>query len=175
LAVLVAHEAPSYWRPAESILHGTYQELYLDTQRLGRRLGGALHGDETLYQWGEESGLYWYSGKRPPASFLRWSLILGPQAERLTRQTLQSLMARPPDLVIVANRVLEHSGHPVFEWIRSHYVPLRPIEPGERKFFTFFVPTDVSPALARRVLGADPTSLPVSPGTARSNDDRQDS
>jgi hypothetical protein len=170
LVVLLAFEARSYLMPAETALRnvgtarrgplsGTYhQELYLETQKLGRRLGEALHGDEILYQWGEESGLYWYSGKRPPAIASRWVLISGPQAGRLTRQTLKSLMARPPDLVVVANSVLDHSrGHPVFEWVRSHYDPRRPIRSGERKFFTFFVPKDASADLVRRV-GVDQAS-----------------
>jgi hypothetical protein len=171
LAVLIVFEARSYLMPAETALHnvgtprrgplsGTYhQELYLETQELGRRLGGTLHGDEMLYQWGEESGLYWYSGKRPPATVSRWVLISGPQAGRLTQQTLKSLMARPPDLVVVvANRVLEHGrSHPVFEWIRLHYHSMRPTRSDERKFFTFFVSKDASADLVRRV-GVDQVS-----------------
>jgi hypothetical protein len=102
--------------PAEMLLRGEYQELYLETQKLGRRLGNALHDDERLYQWGEESGLYGYSGKRPPASVGRWPLVTGPQAERRTQQTLKSLIAQPPELVVVANRILERGeNHPVLE------------------------------------------------------------
>jgi hypothetical protein len=159
LAVLFAYEARTYRMPAEMLLRGTYQELYLETQKLGRRLNDVLQDDEILYQWGEESGLYWYSGKRPRASVLRFPLFSGPQAERLTDQTQQSLMAQPPDLIVAVNRILDNSeGHPVFEWIRSHYVPLQPEEPGERKFFTFFVPADASPELVWRVVGVRDTA-----------------
>jgi hypothetical protein len=116
LATLLVYEARSYRMPAEMLLRGEYQELYLETQKLGRRLGNALHDDERLYQWGEESGLYWYSGKRPPASVGRWPLVTGPQAERRTQQTLKSLIAQPPELVVVANRILERGeNHPVLE------------------------------------------------------------
>jgi hypothetical protein len=136
-------------------LRGTYQELYLETQKLGRRLGDVLHEDESLYQWGEESGLYWYSGKRPPASVLRWPLVSGPQAERLTRQALDALVARPPDLIVVVNRLLERGeSHPVYEWIRSGYVPLQPRDARERQFFTFFVAPDGPPELVERVLAS---------------------
>jgi hypothetical protein len=159
LATLLAYEACSYRMPAEMLLRGKYQELYLETQKLGRRLGDALHDDERLYQWGEESGLYWYSGKRPPASVVRWPLVTGPQAERLTQQTLKSLIAQPPDLIVVANRILAGGeNHPVLEWIRSQYAPLQPQGPGERKFFTFFVPADASPDLVHRVVGVDHAS-----------------
>jgi hypothetical protein len=159
LAMVFAYEASSFRMPADMLLRGTYQELYLETQTLGRRLGDALNDDEILYQWGEESGLYWYSGKRPTASVLRWPLVSGPQAERLTQQTLRSLIAQPPDLIVVVNRILEHNeSHPVFEWIRSHYALLQPNRPGERKFFTFFVHAQGSPELVRRVVGVDDAS-----------------
>ena len=155
LAVLVVHEIRSYLVPAERHLAGTYGELYLETQKLGRRLGGALDHDEVLYQWGEESGLYWFSGKSPPASVLRWPLFRGPQAERLTQQTLESLAGRPPDVIVAVNRVLDSSvGHPVFEWILANYGRLEPLAPEERKFFTFFVHSDAPEDLRQRVLDA---------------------
>jgi hypothetical protein len=154
LASLSAYETQSYRIPTEILLRGTYQELYLETRKLGLRLGDVLERDEILYQWGEESGLYWYSGKRPPASILTWPLFFGPQAERLTQQTRESLMAQPPDLIVAVRYVLGSSkGHPVFEWIQSNYAAVEPEQPGERKFFTFFVPAGASPELVQRLRG----------------------
>ena len=142
--------------PAEAVA-GTYQELYLETQSLGRRLGSALAADEVLYQWGEESGLYWYSGKRPPAAVLTFGLLSGPQAERLTSQTLQSLSAKPPDLIVAVNYILDSgAGHPVFAWIQSNYTAVRPEMPGERRFFTFYLPNGASTEFTLRALGSAP-------------------
>lgn len=151
---LVVFEAKPYFATPETVLRGTYAELYVETQALGRRLGSALHENEILYQWGEESGLYWYSGKRPPASVLTYPLLSGPQAPRLTRQTEVSLQARPPDLIVVANYIsTESMGHPVYQWIMSHYRALPPVISGERQFFTFYVPVDSREEFIRRVLG----------------------
>jgi hypothetical protein len=154
LALVAARGARDYLRSPEERLRGVTAELYLETQKLGRRLGQALSPDEVLYQVGEESGLYWYSGKRPTATWGVVQLVQGPQAPRLLALTLESLPARPPALVVVAKRMLDRArDHPVFAWVAANYRPVEPADPGERKFFTFYVPRDAPPALVARVLG----------------------
>ncbi len=153
---LATHTARSYRTPVERAVAGSSQALYLQTQRMGRRLAGVLRPGETLYQWGEESGLYWYSGRRPPGSVLTYPLLTGPQADRLTRQSLASLAARPPHLVVAANYMLDYGqGHPVWEWVREHYVAAKPQDEAERRYFTLFVPKASGPELHAR-LGALP-------------------
>ena len=145
-------ESRAYRTSVDEALAGTYQDLYLQTQRMARRLAQALRPDETLYQWGEESGLYWYSGRRPPASILTYPMLVGPQADRLTRQSLSSLVARPPDLIVAVNYMLDDGkGHPVFEWMIKHYVPAQPRIEAEQKYFTFFVPRGSGPEFFGRV------------------------
>jgi hypothetical protein len=154
LLVLAVAESKPYMSSPETMLRGRYAELYLETQALGRRLESALYEDEVLYQWGEESGLYWFSGKRPSASVLRFPLLVGPQAPRLTRQTEESLQARPPDLIVVVNYSgIASKKHPVYRWILSEYRGLSPTHPGERKFFTFYVPAVSDEEFVGRVLG----------------------
>jgi hypothetical protein len=153
LLVLAVGESKTYFLPAETLLRGKYAEIYLETQALGRRLGNALHENEVLYQWGEESGLYWFSGKRPPASVVTFPLFMGPQAPRLIRQTKTSLQSRPPDLIVVANYSANSSiEHPVYRWILSEYRAVSPALPGEQKFFTFYVPFDANAEFVERVL-----------------------
>jgi hypothetical protein len=154
LAVLATFESRAYLSSPEEIFRDTYAELYVETRALGQRLGGALRDDESVYQWGEETGIYWYSGKRAPASILTYPLLAGPQAPRLQLQSLAALRADPPDLVVAAKYVLESSrGHTVFEWILENYRPLMPDVPGERKFFVFYVPADAEVEFIGRVLG----------------------
>jgi len=149
-------EARAYRTSVDEALAGTYQNIYLQTQRMARRLAQALRPDEILYQWGEESGLYWYSGRRPPASVLTFPMLAGPQADRLTRQSLASIAARPPDLIVAANYMLDNGeGHPVFEWVREHYVPVKPRIETERKYFTLLVPKGSGPEFLTRI-GAIP-------------------
>ena len=77
---------------------------------------------------------------------------LGPQAERLSRQSLASLTAHPPALVVASNYMLDDGvGHPVFEWIRAHYVPALPQRDPERRYFMFFVPSGSSADFVARV------------------------
>jgi hypothetical protein len=134
---------------------------------MAQRLGAALRNDEVLYQWGEESGLYWHSGKRPTAAVLTFPLLSGPQAGRLTNDTLGSLQERPPDLIIAVNYMLDRgTGHPVFEWIRANYTPTEPALRDEREFFTFYLPASAEPDFVRRVLGADTAAVQ---GAAASN------
>ena len=145
-------ESRPFRSTVDQTLAGTYQVMYLQTQRMARRLALALRPEETLYQWGEESGLYWYSGRRPPASVLTFVLLGGPQAVRLTRQSLASLAARPPDLVVAANYTLGNGrGHPVFEWVQERYEPVRPRLESERRYFTFFVPRGSGPEFLARI------------------------
>jgi len=153
----MAHGLRVYRLSPEEALAGTYQDLYLKTQALGRRLGDSLGPDETLYQWGEESGLYWYGNKRPPtgAVYGSFALLRGPEAGRLTNQTLESLRSRPPDLIVAVDYMLDNGiGHPVFEWIRANYTAVKPSLPGERTYFTFYVPAGAAPEFVRRVLGS---------------------
>jgi hypothetical protein len=154
VGALALYESRWYVTPPREALAGTYQELYLETQHLGRRLGEALEPDEVLFQWGEESGLFFYSGKRPPTLIGSFALSSGPFADRLTRRALADLERTPPDLVVVAARFLdgEHP-HPVLDWVRDRYEPLPPLIEGERRYFTFFVPNGSTAAFRRRVLG----------------------
>jgi hypothetical protein len=149
---LAFYETRPYRVTPEQALTGTYQGLYLVTKRLGLRLGSALTSDEVLYQWGEESGLYWYSDKRPPASVLTFPLLSGPQAARLTAQTRGALLARPPDLIVVADYMRNASrGHPVFEWVGANYTAVEPQNPAEAQHFTLYIPKGASREFLERV------------------------
>ena len=65
--------------------------------------------DEVLYQVGEETGLYWFSGKRPTATWGVVQLVQWPQARRLVdaHPAGSARPTRPPSLVVVAKRTLD--------------------------------------------------------------------
>ena len=157
VAVLFAYELRIYPSPPEEVVEGSYQQLYLETERLGRRLRDALRPDEVLSQWGNETGLYRFADRRPPSATETHSfgLIVGPQATRLSNQALQALRARPPDLIVAVNYLLEgQSTHPVSQWIESSYSRIEPTIPGEARYFTFFVSPTAPPDLRARVVGS---------------------
>ena len=152
-----AYESRYYLTAPEVVFRGTYTELYIETRALGRRLGAALADAETVYQWGEETGIYWYSGKRAPASILTYPLFEGPQAPRLREQTGRALRTDPPDLIVAANYAARASmDHPIFQWIAANYRPLAPEIEGEREFFTFYVPLNATDEFVGRALGRSP-------------------
>jgi hypothetical protein len=154
LLATMVHEFRVYVLAPEDLLAGTPQEIYMETESLGRRLGKALAPNEEIFQWGEESGLYWYSGKRPAAAVLVYNMYYGPQAGRLTAHALKSLETAPPDVIVVVNDAFDGVyDHPVFAWIDSHYTAVQPAIPGERRFFTFYLLPAATADLRARVLG----------------------
>ena len=161
LLLLAVRGSRDYVASAPERLSGTFGEIHLESQRLGRRLGRAMTAQEVLYQVGEETGLYWFSGKRPTATIGVVQLVQWPQAARLVDLSLQALPADPPALIVVANRLIEGiKGHPVFDWIEANYRPVEPDDPGERKFFTFYVPIAADQEFVRRMLLGGRPDLP---------------
>jgi hypothetical protein len=152
IGALFARALRIYPLPPEQVVAGRYQERYLVTERLGRRLASVLHPHEVLYQWGNESGLYWFSERRPPSALLAFFLTFEPQGPRLTTEALQELSTRPPDVIVAANSTLEGAPeHPVTEWILANYFAVEPTMPEERRFFTFFLHTSSSSDLGARL------------------------
>lgn len=153
LLYLGAHEARTYLATPEERLDRVYADRYLAAQELGRRLGSELRPEETFFQFGYETGLYFYS-RRPTSVVLGWTLWREPFAKPLTARTLADLERAPPDVVIVDRSLRErHADHAVLRWIDENY-PLRG-ELSERpaRYFSLLLRPD-SPAAQR--FGATP-------------------
>jgi len=129
-----------YRASAEELLPGTYAEIYLATQQLGRELDSLLLAGETLYQWGSETGLYFFADRRPPSAILAWPLIRGPRATGLTSKALRKLQERPPSLVVVAKYVADSEPqHPVLVWTYANYRPVHQLPETLTRHFALFV------------------------------------
>jgi hypothetical protein len=142
LLFTIAHQVPYYTSRPEVLLKNEYAELYLVTQKLGRRLTSILKDEETFFQWGAESGLYFFSRRRPPASINGWSHLSRTFGVSFTQKTLGALKESPPDLVLIANyfdRI--RPDHPIMNWIHNYYMPVDLLSTEESKYYT---------ALARR-------------------------
>lgn len=136
LLYMVSNELPYYRSKPEVQLKGTYAELYLATQKLGRKLASMLEPEETIFQWGAETGLYFYSQKRPPSSILGWSLWSRTFGEQFTQKTLNDLERKPPDLVVIAKYHLKRQpDHPILHWIYDNYRPVFGLSEHEKKHF----------------------------------------
>lgn len=129
-----------YRASAEEMLPRTYAEIYLATQQLGRELDSLLLAGETLYQWGSETGLYFFADRRPPSAILAWPLIRGPLATGLTSKALQELQEQPPSIVVVAHYVADSEPqHPVLEWTYANYRPVPALPETLTRHFALFV------------------------------------
>lgn len=133
---IVGKQLPYYQNQPDVQLNGTYAELYLVTQKLGRKLASIMKPDETMFQWGSESGLYYFSKQRPPSSIHGWSHLSRTFGKQFTTKTLKELKMRPPDLVVLAKYFIEvQPDHPVLQWINENYCPVVGLSEKEGKYF----------------------------------------
>lgn len=137
LVFIIANQISYYTSKPDVALKGTYAELYLVTQKLGRKLTSLLGKDETMFQWGAESGLYFFSQRRPPASINGWFHFSQTFGETFTKQTLHNLEVSPPDLIILAKYFIKvKPDHQIQRWIYKNYSPVGGLSEEEAKYFT---------------------------------------
>lgn len=136
LFFIIGNQISYYSSAPGTELKGKYAELYLVTQKLGRKLASILKEDETMFQWGAESGLYFFSQRRAPASIHGWSHFNQTFGDNFTRQTLNTLKASPPDLMILAKYFITvKPDHPIQKWIFENYGPINGLSEEETKYF----------------------------------------
>ena len=122
VAVLAAHELPGFvGGPGRHC-----SELYLETQRLGRRVGELTSPGDFLYEWGAEPGFFFYSRRRPSSRFFfDLPLVEGPFQKAFTRKAIGDLELRPPKYVLFAGWFVEKYGldHPLPEFLLGRCGP----------------------------------------------------
>lgn len=140
LLLLLAQQLPLYQEPAETWARLKYGELFVAENKLGRELGALLAPDETFYEWGAETGLYFASRRSPPSGqFYIYPLLGGPAAYPLVARAMADLKRRPPAMFIV-NKEMTFGGrfrHPILDWAAPRYVPLA--GSADRGLFMLFV------------------------------------
>jgi len=133
---IAINELPYYLSQPDQLLKGTYAEQYLVTQDVGRKLAVKLNPDNKIFHWGTESGLYFFSQKRPPGQILGWSLWSRTFGELFTAKTLDELEKAPPDVVILSRYIIgSHPDHPLLQWICNNYCTESGLTEEEEKFF----------------------------------------
>jgi hypothetical protein len=127
LLLLLFHELPFYQIPAEDWSKKKYGDLFITCERLGKELNQLLKPEETFYQFGNESSLYFYS-QRSPLTGIVWadSLLQKPFAAKYSKRVIAELEKAPPDLFISDQSIamLAGSCHPVIQWFSTCYLPL---------------------------------------------------
>ena len=117
-----------------------YGELFVETQQVGRVINDVLKPDETFFNWGLDSGLYFYSQKPIPSGAGIWLLIVmgGPLTSEFIPKIQEDLRSSDPELLIVSD-YLPKRKHPLFQWLMERYEifpdnsPYKPFEMYYRK------------------------------------------
>lgn len=126
LAVGAARLAGDARVPADELSRRKYGDVFVSGKELALLVGDVLRPDETVWQFGDEPGLYFYCRKSPPTGVLAArNLVLGPGAERRARETLEALERARPDLVVLNLDPAFPREARTGAWIDAEYVPLR--------------------------------------------------
>ena len=137
--LLISHEFPFYRITAEEWSRKNFGERFIASRNLGTNLAKILQKDENFYEWGNETGLYFYSKKNPPTGifWLNHLLFPAPLRHELVERTLLQLCHDPPEVFIVCkdNIDMEMTRHPILVWFSTRYRPF----PGDNNYFFIFM------------------------------------
>ncbi len=138
LTLLLGYQVPQYLVDAQEWSHRKYGGIFISTKNLATELDEMLQPGETFYEFGAETGLYFYARRSPPTSvFFYYPLFVPGFDQRLSELTVKQLDAAPPELIIVnrADMGIKESAanitlprHPVLDWIAARYTP-SPVRP----------------------------------------------
>jgi hypothetical protein len=127
LIFVVGHELPKYKLTSAEWSQRKYGERFINSKKLGNEIAQILKPGETFYEWGAESGLYFYSRHRPPAGVIFcWHLYGFPYAAGLSNRVVQDLEKAQPELFIINEERLKNflsQPHPVLGWFCTRYRP----------------------------------------------------
>jgi hypothetical protein len=136
LIFMIGNQIPYYISQPDVVLKGKYEEIYLVTQQMGQKLASILKPDETFFQWGAESGLYFFSQRRPEASIHGWSHLNQIFGGTFTMQTMDNLKRSPPDIVILAKYFIHiKPDNQIQQWIYENFIPVNGLSEKEKKYF----------------------------------------
>ncbi len=140
LAVVGNHEF-QYFRL--SPLDGSklkYGDFFVYEEPVSKIINKLLLPGETYYEWSAVPMFYHSSGRRlPVGNILGETLFDTPLAPEFTKEVLEDLSLRKPELIIVDSSNLPWDlgnvvKHPVTKFIVSHYVPLGTFGSNRRRF-----------------------------------------
>jgi len=126
LIFMVAHESPNYKISPEEWSRKKYGEQFVESKEMGEEIRRILKPGETFYEWGAESGLYYYSRKSPPSGVvLNYHLYGWPYGAGLVNRVVKDLEKAQPELFLIPERLV--SGikfpNPVLSWFSTRYRP----------------------------------------------------
>ena len=101
-----------------------YGPVFVESDRLAEQINHLLRPDESFYEWGDETGLYFATKRQPPSGvFFAEPLIFGPLRGRLWQRFIADLDRTRPDLFIVEYQFFKktQSAHPIRVLMKENY------------------------------------------------------
>jgi hypothetical protein len=125
-AIVALLQIPDYAVPADEWSVRKYGPIFVATERMADRIKAMLPAGASFYEWGEESGLYFSTKRRPPSGLVfSYPMVGGMLATKLSRCLLDDLERAKPELVVVSKVTLTATlpSHPIVQWIQDNYRP----------------------------------------------------
>jgi 4-amino-4-deoxy-L-arabinose transferase-like glycosyltransferase len=124
VAALIAIELPSYLLPSKVWSFRKYGSVFIESDAVAGKLASMLRPNETFYEWGNETGLY-YNTKQDPPSGVAFvdPLLVGPLQSELWERVASDLQRTRPDVVVLESSTVIRTpaSHPILRWIRANY------------------------------------------------------
>ena len=117
-------ELPHYSAPAELWSLQKYGPVFVESDRVARHLAQLLRRDETFYEWGSETGLYFTSKHDPPSGiFFADPLLSGPFLVELWQRVKADLDRTQPDAIVLERSTVARTPptHPMTSWVKRNY------------------------------------------------------
>lgn len=145
LAACLAHEIPTFALSADQWSEAKYGRIFVMARDLAPKIDAILLPNETFYEFGAETGLYYLTGRRPPSGLLYvYPLFDGPLVAQLSSRLADDLKRERPELFVLSGDYVTRSAdgqtftpnHPVLGEILADYTP-RWMVPGRPTYFLF--------------------------------------
>ena len=124
--ILICLVLPQYKFTPNQWSANKYGQQFAITRAISKKIDEILPKDETLYVWGINPEIYFWTNRRPPTGLI-WStdLIEGPLAKEHTKRVIEDLEKTKPKMIAFNMlQVNAPRNHPVILWIMKNYQPL---------------------------------------------------
>lgn len=125
IIALLAFEVPYYGQSADAWSIAKYGTVFVDVKRFAPEVDHLLRPEETFFEWGDEAGFYYYTGRRPPSGILYAYpvIFIAPMRSQLEARLIADLEHAPPELVVVNTIYVYPTLQllPIAQWLGKHY------------------------------------------------------
>jgi hypothetical protein len=128
ILVLLLTQARFYFKSPDEWTELIHGKRFVASKHTAELIRPLLHPGETIYNWGFETGFYFYTQSRLPTGSGWWMISLnkGPIKNKLAQRMRQEFSMKPPELFVVSPY---RDGWPIPDWLMSKFQPFRDNKP----------------------------------------------